>query len=67
MTDTKPLVEFEPVETKTRGEWQIRATLPSGKQVCFGGFNSAAEAREWIARKSDAWLQLKACEASRNV
>ncbi|WP_158818270.1 hypothetical protein [Methylocapsa sp. S129] len=66
MTDLKPHVEFEPVETKTGAEWQVRATLPSGKQVYLGVFNTQAEAREWIARKSDAWLHLKACEASRS-
>lgn len=66
MTDIKPHVEFEPVETKAGAEWQVRASLPSGRQVFLGSFTTEAEAREWIARKSSAWLQLKACEASRH-
>jgi plasmid replication initiation protein len=66
MTEIKAHVEFEPVETKTGAEWQVRATLPSGKQLNLGSFDTEAEAREWIARKSSAWLQLKACEASQS-
>jgi plasmid replication initiation protein len=67
MTDTKPKVEFEPVETKASGAWHVQATLPSGKQMMLGGFDTEAEAREWIARKSAAWLKLKECEGNRNV
>jgi hypothetical protein len=65
MSDVKPRVEFEPVDTRTGAGWQVRASLPSGKQVFIGSFNNEVEAREWIVRKSDAWLHLKVCEANR--
>jgi hypothetical protein len=67
MSDLKPRVDFEPVEAKTGAGWQVRATIPTGKQVFLGSFNTQAEAREWIERKSSAWLQLKACEAMRKA
>jgi hypothetical protein len=65
MSDVKPRVEFEPVDTRTGAGWQVRASLPSGKQVFIGSFNNEVEAKEWIVRKSDAWLHLKVCEANR--
>jgi hypothetical protein len=67
MTDLKPRVEFEPVEAKTGSGWQVRATLPTGKQLFLGSFITQAEAKEWVERKSSAWLQLKACEAMRSA
>ena len=65
MTEVKPRVEFEPVDTRTGAGWQVRASLPSGKQVFIGSFTTEVEAKEWIVRKSDAWLHLKVCEANR--
>ena len=65
MTEVKPRVEFEPVDTRSGAGWQVRASLPSGKQCLIGSFNNEVEAREWIARKSEAWLHLKVCEANR--
>jgi hypothetical protein len=67
MTDVKPHVEFEPVDTRTGAGWQVRASLATGKQVFLGSFNTELEAREWIARKSEAWLHLKACEVARSL
>jgi hypothetical protein len=67
MVDVKHRVEFEPVQTPSGAGWQVRAAFPSGKQVFLGSFNTEGEAKEWIARKSEAWVQLKACEASRNA
>jgi hypothetical protein len=65
MIEVKPRVEFEPVDTRTGAGWQVRASLPSGKQVFIGSFTTEVEAKEWIVRKSDAWLHLKVCEANR--
>lgn len=67
MSDVKPYVAFEAVQLKERGEWRIQVTLPSGEQKQLGSFNTEAEAKEWIAVKSAAWLKLKQCEAARNL
>ena len=67
MADVKSQVEFEPVETKANAEWHVKVMLPSGKQFSLGGFRSEVEAREWIVRKSAAWLKLKECESSRHA
>jgi hypothetical protein len=64
-TETKPKVEFEPIVAQSGENWAVRATLPSGKKVDLGCFNNEGEAREWIARKSSAWLTLKGCEGGR--
>ena len=57
MARIKPRVEFEPVEMKIRPGWYVCVTLPDGKQPKLGGFNTEAEAREWIKHKSFVWLK----------
>jgi hypothetical protein len=57
MADIKHKVEFEPVPMKIGAGWFVRVMLPRGEQPRLGGFNSEAEAREWIKRKSAAWLR----------
>ena len=37
--------------------WFVRVTPPRGNQLQLGGFKREEEAREWIARKSAAWLK----------
>ena len=61
MARIKPKVEFEPVEMTIRPGWYVRVTLPHGKQPKLGGFNTEAEAREWIKHKSSVWLKEYEC------
>jgi hypothetical protein len=63
MDDVKHKVAFEPVKTGTG--WCVRVVLPNGKELNLGGFTTEPEAKEWIARKSLAWLKLKGCETLR--
>jgi hypothetical protein len=56
--------KFEPVEMKFGKGWYVLATLPRGTPIQLGSFRTEAEAREWIARKSAAWL--KDHESGRN-
>jgi hypothetical protein len=65
MDDVKHKVAFEPVALKGGTGWCVRAVLPNGKEFDLGGFRTEAEAREWIALKSLAWLKLKGCETLR--
>ncbi len=60
----KPKTLFEPVEMKSGVGWFVRVTPPRGNQLQLGGFKREEEAREWIARKSAAWL--KDYESGRN-
>jgi hypothetical protein len=53
----KSLVEFEPVEMKIGKGWCVRAKPPKGTPALLGGFKTEEEAREWIRRKSPAWLK----------
>jgi hypothetical protein len=57
MATTKPKVEFEPVPMKIGSGWCVRVTLPYGASPQLGGFKTEEEAREWIRRKSAAWLR----------
>ena len=37
--------------------WCVRAKPPKGTPALLGGFKTEEEAREWIKRKSPAWLK----------
>src|SRR5579863_9116523 len=65
MSDIDQKVEFEPVEMTPGLGWCVRVVLPTGKKIHLGDFNTEAEAREWIVRKSAAWFKLKECESRR--
>jgi hypothetical protein len=65
MSDIDQKVEFTPVEVTPGLGWCVRVILPTAKQIHVGDFNTEAEAREWIARKSAAWFKLKECESRR--
>jgi hypothetical protein len=61
--DVKSKTAFEPVRMKDGPEqWRVRATLPSGKQVHLGAFDSEAAAKEWITLKSVEWGALRQCQ-----
>jgi hypothetical protein len=49
-------VRFEPIESEPGAGWQVLITLRYGKQLKINGFESSAEAGEWIRTKSAAWL-----------
>jgi hypothetical protein len=53
----RPEVIFEPVEMKIGKGWYVLATPPKGTAAQLGGFKTEDEAREWIKRKSIAWLK----------
>ncbi len=57
MATPKRKIEFEAVEMMIGRGWYVLVKLPSGPQPQLGGFNSEAEARDWITRKSAVWLK----------
>jgi hypothetical protein len=57
MGNIKPKVEFEAIELKAKPGWYVLVTLPHGNQPELGNFNTEIEAREWIKRRSPAWLK----------
>jgi hypothetical protein len=42
---------------KAGSGWYVHVALPKGEMPRLGGFNSEAEATEWIKLKSSAWLK----------
>jgi hypothetical protein len=64
MADTQPKTEFEPVELKSDPRWHVRVKFPSGQQTYVNGFDTEAQARDWIARDATAWLQ-RQCESGK--
>jgi hypothetical protein len=57
MANTNAKVEFQPVRMNDGEGWFVRVLLPKGEQPRLGGFNSEAEAMDWIRRKSAVWLR----------
>jgi hypothetical protein len=58
MATPKPKTKFEPTELKGRTGWCVRIMLPSGIQPQIDGFETEAEARDWIKARSTAWLKM---------
>jgi len=58
MATHKPKTKFEPAELKAGTGWCVRLTLPSGRQPQIDGFETEAEARDWIKARSTAWLKM---------
>jgi hypothetical protein len=56
-TSLSSKVDFQAVEMKAGLGWFVRVALPKGETPRLGGFNSEAEATEWIKLKSCAWLK----------
>ena len=57
MANLSSKVEFQPVRMDIGEGWFIRVLLPKGERPRLGGFNTEAEATEWIRRESAAWLK----------
>jgi hypothetical protein len=49
-------VIFEPVKLKAKPSWYVRVAFPSGQQTYVSGFNTKADARNWIKRDASRWL-----------
>ena len=56
MADGNARVRFEPIQLQPGAGWHVLITLRYGKQLKINGFESSAEAREWIRTESAAWL-----------
>ena len=48
---------FEEVQIKMGPEWYVRVALPDGGRPTLGGFQTEAEAVEWIKHDSGVWLK----------
>jgi hypothetical protein len=48
---------FTIAQTKPGSRWYVIITWPSGQKRAIPGFESAIEAKDWIANKSATWLQ----------
>jgi len=48
---------FKPKPFLDGSGWHVDAEWPDGVTQHVDDFGSDSEAREWIAKKSDAWLQ----------
>jgi hypothetical protein len=47
---------FETRALKSGWGWFVYVTLPDGSEEHIVGFRSEAEANEWVAAQSSAWL-----------
>jgi hypothetical protein len=45
-------------QDQSRADSNVRLTLPSGRQPQIDGFETEAEARDWIKARSTAWLKM---------
>jgi NAD(P)H-flavin reductase len=50
-------VKFDPTPFRIGPGWFVRVRLPNGDQTQISGFFNEAEARDWIATESAAWLK----------
>jgi hypothetical protein len=57
VTQTKPKIEFKPTEMKSSLFWYVQVIFHDAPPLQLGGFKTEEEAKDWIARKSDAWLK----------
>jgi hypothetical protein len=57
MATSEPKVAFKAIQIKSDEGWHVLVTLPNGQQPYLGGFKTEADAINWIARESKAWLK----------
>jgi hypothetical protein len=57
MTKTNSRPTFKPKPFMDGSGWHVDAEWPDGLIQHVDDFGSDSEAREWIAKKSQAWLQ----------
>jgi len=53
---SKSKVEFLPTEMKSHRGWCVQVIAPGYPPIQLGGFKTEEEAKEWILRKSEQWL-----------
>ena len=58
MATPKLKTKFEPAELKGQTGWCVRIMLPNGIHPQIDGFETEAEARDWIKARSTAWLKM---------
>jgi hypothetical protein len=56
MGDGVACAKFEARTLKSGWGWFVYVTLPDGSEEHIVGFRTEADANEWIAAKSSAWL-----------
>jgi len=58
MSDPRQSITIDPHPVKVGDEWHVKAIWPSGHLEKITGFNTEAEAREWIVGDgAKAWLR----------
>ena len=56
MTQIEPQIIFDPYPRRIGLQWRVIATLPNGQKEHISGFESQAEAVDWLASDScQAW------------
>jgi len=56
VTEIEPEITFHPYPRRIGLQWRVIATLPNGQKEQISGFESHAEAVEWLASDScQAW------------
>jgi hypothetical protein len=52
-----PRIKFDSRPLEVGHEWHVVATYPRGQEEHITGFRNEAEAKDWIAKHSRAWLK----------
>jgi hypothetical protein len=56
VTQIEPQIIYDPYPRRIGLQWRVIATLPNGQKEHISGFESKAEAAEWLASdSSQAW------------
>jgi hypothetical protein len=54
----KRKVKFEAIDLQAAEPgWYVRATLPHGEQILVKSFETEGDAKDWIAKRSEAWVK----------
>ena len=56
LAKAREVMPFEPRPMETGPGWRVRVTWPDGEVEYIPGFQTEAEAKEWIETKSRQWL-----------
>ncbi len=57
MAEVRDKLTINPQPVRVGNEWRVRAVWPSGYPEEITGFKTEAEAKDWIATRSKAWLR----------
>jgi hypothetical protein len=53
---SKPIFKPRELRKLEASEWSVEAEWPDGTIESIGSFQSDSDARDWIASKSEGWL-----------